>query len=170
MKNYLNLKTNLFVILMTIFYFFILMIIFLFVLFEVKLLGIFLMFFVYYSILFITFRYIVLIRNLLSILLQNNNKKDKKFIFYGNIFSILFYLYAVITGLNLLPGLNLLLIYFEIFITQIFNIPTLYLILNRTESIKYLKNIINVILILISIFNICLIFNGEYIYKVILLP
>ncbi len=169
MKNNLNLKTNILIILMTIFYFFILMTIFLFVLFEVKSSGL-IIFFVFYSTIFIIFRYIVLIRNFFSVFLKKNNKKDKKFIFYGNIFSLLIYLYAIITGLNLLPGLNILLIYPEIIITILFNIPILYLISSKIINNRYYKNTIKIILVLILIFNIYLIFNNRYFNEIVLVP
>ena len=81
MKNNLNLKTNILIILMTIFYFFILMTIFLFVLFQVKSSGL-IIFFVFYSAVFIIFRYIVLIRKFFSVL-KKIIKKIKNLYFMG---------------------------------------------------------------------------------------
>ena len=169
MKTSLNLKTNILIILMSIFYFFILINIILFFSFEINLSMLF-TFFIFYNIVFIILRYIVLIRNFFSVFLKENNNKDKKFIFYGNIFSLLIYLYVIITRLNLLPVLNILFIYPELIVTTIFNIPILYSIPSKIINNKYCISIIKTILLILFLFNIYLIFNNKYISEIILLP
>ena len=170
MKNSLNFKTNLLLILMTIFYFFILFGIILANSLELNAIILIIFFAPYYIIIFIIVRYIVLIRNFYSIFLNQNDKKDKKIIFYGNIFDLLFYFYNIFIGLNIFPVFNYLLIYPEIIIVTLCDILVLYSVIKEVINNRLLKYIIRIILLLITIFNILLLFNDKYIDKLLIIP
>lgn len=160
MKSSLNLKTNTLVILMTIFYF----IIFIPVL-MISGLGLL----ACYSIVFIIFRYIVLIRNFFTLFLNDNNNKNKKIMFYSNIINILICYYNIYFGLNFLPGLNVFLVYSEIFITAIFDIPVLYSLTKEITNNKLLKYIIRIILLWIAIRTLLLV-NDKSIWEALIIP
>ena len=179
MEKMLCTKSNRTVIIMTILHFLILGFILinfliLYVLYEkfqlninTEFLGFCVQFYIFYVLFYMAFRYIVLIRNAMSIFLEKIDRVNVKLIFYGNLFSFIFYVFALATTLRLLMALSIFLLLPEVVMTTIFNLPVLYRATTFIVKNKYFKWILKLILIILLIIDLYLIFNINTLYDIL---
>ena len=124
-------------------------------------------------IIFYSYRYWGLIKNFIGVINKSKIKECEqiKAILYFNFLNLVFnIIWVYFRFIENYYTFNLFILYPEIVITTIFNIPILYIIIGKLTKNKLILFLIRVLLIFLIGFNIYLIIDGEFLKSLIIMP
>ena len=124
-------------------------------------------------IIFYLYRYRVLIKNFIGAINKSKikDREQIKSILYFNFLNLVFNIILVyFRFIENYYTFNLVILYPEIAITTIFNIPILYIIIGKLTNNKLILFLIRVLLIFLIGCNIYLVIDGEFLKSLIIMP
>lgn len=119
------------------------------------------------------FRNIAIFKNFILMLNRTAIKEIKqlKNIFYFNFLSLILFIFLIYFKFTFIYlAFNIFILYPEVVITTLFNIPILYVVSNKIIKYKIIVLLIRISLILMFIYNIYLLIDGEFLQSIIWLP